>query len=72
MIYIYSMESFLFNKIKKTTRDKNLEKFKFYGPFALAISFIIHSGKKTFADLSKQLTVYRKILQSVEELVQKY
>ena len=52
MIYLYSMESFLFKEMNKTTRDKDQEKIKFYGPFASALSFIIHYGNKSFSDLS--------------------
>ena len=44
LLYIYSMESFLFKEINRATRKKDLDKIKFYGPFASALSFIIHCG----------------------------
>ena len=66
------MESFLFNEMNRTTRDKNLEKIKLYRPFASALSFIIHHGNKSFSDLSNHLSVYRGLQLSEEELVQKY
>ena len=72
MIYLYSMESFLFRELYKTTRDKDLEKIKFYGPFASALSFIIHHGNKSLPDLSNHLSVYRGLQLFKEELVQKY
>ena len=59
IIYIYSMESFLFKEMNRATRDKDTDKIKFFGPFASALSLIIHSGNKNFSDLKKQFSVYR-------------
>ena len=59
MIYIYSMESFLFSEMNRATRNKDLSKIKFYGPFASALSFIIHVGNKSNSDLSTHFSVYR-------------
>ena len=46
MIYLYSMECFLFKEMNKATRDKDLEKIKFYGPFAAALSCILYFSNK--------------------------
>ena len=42
LLYIYSMQSFVFREMNKTTREKNLTKIKLYGPLATALSYIIH------------------------------
>ena len=47
LIYIYTMETFIFREMNKASRSKDLEKIKFYGPFASALSFIIHSGNRS-------------------------
>lgn len=44
MLYIYSMQSFVFEQTNKVSRDKDVSKIEFYGPFASAFSFIIHNG----------------------------
>ena len=44
IIYIYSMESFVFSEMNKSSRMKDTAKIKFYGAFASALGFIIHSG----------------------------
>lgn len=53
IIYIYSMQSFIFREINKTTRNKDVEKIKYYGPFAAALSFIVHCGNMQQTDLKK-------------------
>ena len=59
LIYIYSMESFIFGAMNRASRAKDEHKIKFYGPLASALSFIVHCGNKKLTDLSKELTVYR-------------
>ena len=46
LIYIYSMESFVFKEMNKASRQKDRSKIKMYGPFASALGFIIHHGNK--------------------------
>lgn len=52
LVYIYSMDSFIFTEMNKTSRQKDTEKIKFYGPFATALSYIIHCGNKKYSKLS--------------------
>lgn len=42
LIYIYSMESFVFHEMNKASRKKDVSKLKFYGPYASALSFIVY------------------------------
>lgn len=46
LVYIYTMETFIFKEMNKASRAKDVDKIKFYGPFASALSFVIHSGNK--------------------------
>ena len=44
LIYIYSMESFIYSELNRVCREKDQSKIKFYGAYAAALSFIIHSA----------------------------
>ena len=44
LIYIYSMETFIYADLNKASRKKDVSKIKFYGPFASALSYIVHCG----------------------------
>ena len=68
MIYIYSMQSFVFSEMNKASRMKDESKIKFYGAFASALGFIVHCGNKRVAELKKVFTVYRGLQMSQEEL----
>ena len=59
LVYIYTMETFIFSEINKASRNKDKEKIRYYGPFASALSFIIHCGNKKYFKLGKEFKVYR-------------
>ena len=59
LIYIYSMECFIFSEMNKASRLKDVSKIKFYGPLASALSLIIYNGNKKSTDLAKNFSVYR-------------
>ena len=42
LMYIYSMESFVYEELNKVCRFKDKTKIKFYGAYAAALSFIIY------------------------------
>ena len=44
LVYIYSMESFVFSEMNRTSRMKVTENIKYYGAFASALGFAIHCG----------------------------
>ena len=46
LIYIYTMESFVYNEMNWSSRRKDRSKIKFYGPLAAALGFIVHSGNE--------------------------
>ena len=56
IIYLYSMESFIYADLNKVCREKDKSKIKYYGAFAAALSFIIHSANKNRVDNKLQDT----------------
>ena len=44
LVYIYSMQSFIFSEINNASRSKDVSKIEFYGAFASALGFIVHCG----------------------------
>ena len=44
LVYIYSLETFIFSEMNKASRDKDESKIEFYAPLASAMGFIVHSG----------------------------
>ena len=72
LIYIYSMQSFVFSELNKASRMKDESKIKFYGAFASALGFIVHSGNLKNTNLEKEFTAYRGLTLPREELNDKY
>jgi len=69
LLYIYSMEAFVFKEINKASRHKDKSKIHFYGPYASALGFIIHAANAKKKDkLAKKFTVYRGLKLSQEEI----
>ena len=46
ILYIYSMECFIYAEMNKASREKDKSKIKFYGAFAAALSYIIYNANK--------------------------
>ena len=46
ILYIYSMECFIYSDMNRACRDKDKSKIKFYGAFAAALSYIIYNANK--------------------------
>ena len=44
ILYLYSMESFIYGELNRACRDKDKSKIKYYGAYAAALSFIIYSA----------------------------
>ena len=55
LIYIYSMQTFIFTEMNKASRDKDFAKIEIYGPFASALGYIIQ-----VASLKKQKEINKK------------
>lgn len=74
IIYIYSMESFVFKEMNRACREKDISKIEYYGPLASALSFIIYCGnqRKSNGSTTENFTVYRGLKVSEQELEEKY
>ena len=46
LLYIYSMESFIFREMNRASRMKDTSQIKYYGAFASALGFIVHCGNQ--------------------------
>lgn len=72
IIYIYTMESFIFREMNKASRNKDTSKIEFYGAFASALGYIVNCGSfKKYSENHESVVVYRGAQISVEELEQK-
>ena len=63
IIYIYSMESFIYEDLNRVCREKDKSKIKFYGAFAAVLSFIIHTANQNRVDdkLQDTTTLFRGV-----------
>ena len=46
IMYLYTMESFIYEDMNRASRDKDSTKIKYYGAFAAALSYIIYNGSQ--------------------------
>ena len=46
IMYIYSMESFIYTELNRVCREKDKSKIKYYGAFAATLSYIIYSANQ--------------------------
>lgn len=72
LVYIYSMESFIFKEINKASRDKDISMIEYYGPFASALGYIVHCGNIDKTSITKKIVVYRGLKVHENELQDKY
>ena len=63
LMYIYSMESFIYAELNRVCREKDTSKIKFYGAFAASLSFIINSANQNRVDdkLENTTILYRGV-----------
>ena len=46
ILYLYSMESFIYTHLNRACRNKDYKAIQFYGAFSAALSFIIDNANK--------------------------
>ena len=46
LLYIYSMECFIYPYLNRACRDKNLAQIQYFGAYAAALSYIIYFANK--------------------------
>ena len=63
IMYIYSMESFIYEDLNRVCREKDTSKIKYYGAFAACLSFIIYSANKNRVNkfLFETTTLFRGV-----------
>ena len=61
ILYIYSMETFIYADLNQACRMKDQSKIQFYGAFAAALSYILYSANINKKDhqVEKQVTLFR-------------
>ena len=62
ILYMYSMESFIYQDLNRCCRDKDKNKIQYYGAFAAALSYIIYAANSKRKDkLKGENLLYRGI-----------
>ena len=61
LLYVYTMESFVFSEMNKAARMKDVSKIELYGPFASALSFIVYQGNIGGEPMPRRVILYRGI-----------
>ena len=46
ILYLYTMESFIYGDLNWACRDKDQSKLEYYGAYAAALSYIIYNANK--------------------------
>ena len=61
LLYIYSMETFIYGELNRASRKKDESKIQYYGAFSAALSYIIYSAntKRKTDKLTGTTTLYR-------------
>ena len=60
LLYIYSLESFVYSYLNCACRDKDSSQIQYYGAYAAALSYIIYGANKNRKDkLSGHTVLYR-------------
>ena len=72
ILYLYSMESFIYPELNRASRDKDTSKIKYYGAFAASLSYIIYSANKNRTNdmLAGATELYRGLTLTEEEIDQ--
>ena len=53
ILYMYSMECFIYERMNRACREKDKSEIEFFGPFAAALSYIIHKANDRRKDQDK-------------------
>ena len=61
ILYLYSMETFIYSEMNRASRMKDRSKIKYYGAFAATLSYIIYAANKNRKSdkLKGTTTLYR-------------
>ena len=60
LLYIYSMECFIYSDLNRACRDKDTSSIQYFGAYAAAISYIIHGANQNLKNkLKVPIELYR-------------
>ena len=68
LLYIYSMQSFIYEHLNKACREKKEESLKLFGPYAAALSYIIHYANLRRKDKLSSCKLYRGLSLDEKEI----
>lgn len=70
IIYLYSMESFIYKDLNKACRDKDMSSIKYYGAFATTLSYILSTAniKRKKYDFKEPMILYRGLKMTKENI----
>ena len=72
ILYLYSMESFIYEELNKASRQKDKSKVQYYGAFAAALSYIIYKANSNRKDLIKGDSILYRGLKLNSNQLEKY
>lgn len=61
LLYLYTMESFIYENLNTASREKDKSKIKYYGAYAAALSYILHAANQNRSEgkLKRNTILYR-------------
>ena len=70
LLYIYSMESFIFTELNRVCREKDTSKINYYGAFAASLSLIINEANDNRVEdkIENTITLYRGLKLTTAEI----
>ena len=68
MLYIYSMQSFIYEHLNRACREKQEHSLKSFGPYAAALSYIIHFANLRRKDKLSSCVLFRGLSLSDKEI----
>ena len=69
LLYIYSMESFVYGELNETCRNKDKTRIKYYGAYAAALGYSIYCANKKRNDkLQGDKNLYRGLTLRIDEV----
>lgn len=72
ILYLYSMESFIYTDLNRACRSKDPKAIKYYGAFSAALSFIIDNANKNKGQKNNKTNLFFRGLKMTPEEVDDY
>lgn len=72
ILYLYSMECFIYEELNRASRTKDTSKIRFYGAYAAALSYVIYyaNSNRKLNKLHQSTYLYRGLQMSQQDLDQ--